>query len=160
MTSTYLKHIFIITCCHFLQFRPVRSNSSNPITSERRNFSKPWRGWISEPTTLESTHRLSNSCLRDSFWQSRMRSRCMKIAFQIPSSTSCNKSTTTMLNILKPHGPNRREKAFWWQILIWSFIEKWNTTPWSEQGNLPVGVFLQLHYSLLGSSCIWSRAQP
>lgn len=109
-----------------------------------------------------TTHRLSNSYLRDSLWQSRMRSRCMKMAFQTPSSTSCNKSTTTMSNMLNPKWPRRSENAFYevkLNINRTLYPQK-DIVPWTEQRNALAITFLLLRNWLLCCFCIWCHAQP
>ena len=91
----------------------------NFINPERRYFSKPNGNVSTKPSEASNdTCCPSSSCLRLSSTQSRMRSRCLKNAFQTPSSTSCMRSTVSMLNMLKPNGASLLENAFWQSMSI------------------------------------------
>ena len=99
---------------HLLQFQPVQPYFSYSINPKRRYLLKPNGNISTKPSdALNTACHLSNSCLSPGFWQSRMRSRCIKTAFQTPSSTSCMRSTASMPNMLKPNGASLLENAFW-----------------------------------------------
>ena len=107
-----LQHIFIITSGHLPQFGPVRPYFSYPIKPKCRYFPKSRRGdepWL---PSRSNTYRLSNSCLRASFWESKIRRRWINIAFQTLSSTSCIRSTTIIANMLKPKIASLSENTF------------------------------------------------
>ena len=68
---------------------------------------------VSGPRDSTNPYRLSNSCFKLSFSHSRRHSRWMKMAFQMLSSTSCSRSTTSVSNILKLKVDNLAKNAFW-----------------------------------------------
>jgi len=68
---------------------------------------------VSGPRDSTNPYHLSNSCFKFSFSQSRRHSRWMKMAFQMLSSTSCSRSTTSVSNILKLKVDNLAENTFW-----------------------------------------------
>ena len=110
---TYLQHIFIIMGGHLLEFWLFCCYSPYAIHTERQNFVKAKWMLVWGPKSSTDAYCQSNSCFKFWFSQSGRRSRWMKTAFQMPSSTSCRRSTISVSNTLKLSGNNLSKKAFW-----------------------------------------------
>ena len=131
MTFMYLKHIFIISSCHLLQFRQVGSYSSNNISSEGRDFLKPVRRWMIRVYPTQILHTVYPVHA----WVMDLDSPRYAIdAFQTPSSTSCKRSTTTMSNMLKPKLPRHSENTFWLIDISMDITLKWKPRCYTKVG--------------------------
>ena len=108
-----------------------------------------------------NTCHQSNSCLKPSSWQSKRRNRWINTDLQTPSSTLCNRCTTSMSNMLKLSVISLSKNTFWCNQMSAS-TGSWHKTHslLLEQENPIIGGLLWPCCPSYSSLHIWSLMLP